>query len=408
MKKVGIIREGKRPIDRRVPLTPEQVLEVQKIFPDITVVCQPSPHRCFTDQEYSDLGISLQEDLSDCDIILGVKEIPLEDLMEEKTYLFFSHTIKEQPYNQQLLRTVLDRNIRLIDYELLSNGDGKRVVAFGRYAGLVGAYNAIWTYGKRYNLFHLKRAYQCHDLKELKAEFSKVKLPPVRIVITGGGRVSKGAMEILYGMGIRKVSPRDLRKKPFKRPVFTQLNARDYYEQSEGGEFSRREFYTHPERYRSIFTKYTKVADILIAGAYWDPRADRLFERSDMLKHNFHLSVVADITCDIDGSIPSTKRASTIDDPVYDYNPSDDHLEEAFTDEGNVTVMAIDNLPCELPRDASNDFGHDLIEHCFPNLFIDDENGMIENATITEKGELTPKFSYLHAYANGELKNHNA
>ena len=402
MTKVGIIREGKIPIDRRVPVTPEQAKEIQKRY-DVSIVCQPSPHRCFTDQEYRDQGIELNEDLSDCDILLGVKEVPLDDLISGKTYFFFSHTIKAQSYNQELLRTILKREIRLIDYELLSNREGKRVVAFGRYAGIVGAYNAIWTFGKRYNIFHLKRAHECHDLDELIDEYEKVKLPPIRIILTGGGRVSKGAIEVLYGMGIRKVSPEDILNKHFDKAVFAQLNARDYYLQKEGSEFSRSEFFDHPERYKGNFLRYAETADILIAGAYWDPGAPRLFERSDMLKHNFHLRVIADITCDIEGSIPSTKKASTIDDPVYDYNISDNSIEPPFQDEGNVTVMAVDNLPCELPRNASIDFGNDLMEYSLPHLLGKDEFGMIEGATIAEKGSLTPKFSYLQSFVDGSI-----
>jgi alanine dehydrogenase len=403
MTKIGIVREGKIPVDKRVPITPEQGVQIKQDYEGVDVVCQPSPHRCYSDSEYSEHGINLQEDLSDCDIIVGVKEVPVESLIPDKTYFFFSHTIKAQPYNQILLQTVLEKNIRLIDYELLYGQDSKRVVAFGRYAGIVGAYNAIWTFGKRYNLFHLKRAFECRDMEELISEYKKVKLPSVRIIVTGGGRVGKGSIEVLYGMGLRNVSPRDLRKGHFKEPVFAQLNSRDYYQRKDESEFSRSEFHQHPEKYSSDFLKYAKTADILIAGAYWDPRAPKLFERTDMMKRSFHLRVIADITCDINGSIPSTKKPTTIEDPVYDYHPSDDTLENAFSDEANISVMAVDNLPCELPRDASRDFGQDLITHCLPNLLVEDSFGMIENAVITSGGNLTKKFSYLQDFADGIL-----
>jgi alanine dehydrogenase len=402
IKKIGIIREGKKPIDRRVPLTPTQAKQVQEQYPRIKVVCQRSDIRCYTDEEYRAAGIDLVDDVSDCDVLMGVKEVPVNQLIEGKTYFFFSHTIKEQAYNRELLQEILKKHIRLIDYETLTNSSGQRVVAFGRYAGLVGAYNALWTYGKRYNLFHLKRAHECFDLDELKDELKKVTLPPVKIVLTGGGRVAKGAMEILLALSILKVTPARFVSDDFKTPVFTQLNSRDYNKRTQGGEFIRSEFYAHPERYSNDFIKYAHAADLLIACAYWDPHAPVLFERKDMLSDDFKIRIIADITCDIEGSIPSTKRPATIDEPVYDYEPTGDMVEAPFSDEGNVTVMAVDNLPCELPRNASEDFGREILNYVLPSLLGTDEEGMIERATITRKGALMPKFSYLKSYVEGK------
>ena len=401
MIRIGIIREGKIPIDRRVPITPDQAIEIQQDF-EVEVICQPSPHRCYEDSEYQSKGITISDDLTDCDILFGVKEVPIDDLIPNKTYFFFSHTIKAQPYNRDLLRAILQKKIRLIDYEMLFDTSGRRVVAFGRYAGIVGAYNAIWTYGKRYNLFDIKRAHDCRDLDEMRLEFKKVKLPPVKIVLTGGGRVGKGAMEVLFGMGLKKVSPKELRKKQFKKPVFAQLNSRDYYKSLNGDAFHRSDFFRNCEKYKGDFLKYAKKADILIAGAYWDPKAPVLFTREDMVKPSFSLRVIADITCDIEGSIPSTKEATTILDPVYDYNPSEDVVERAHTDEANISVMAVDNLPAELPRDASIDFGRDLITHCLPNLFENDRDGMINNASITIEGLLNERYSYLQSFVDEE------
>lgn len=401
MTKIGIIKEGKVPIDRRVPLTPQQAKYVQDNF-DVEIMVQKSDIRCFSDEDYLEAGLSVVDAIDDCDIILGVKEVPIEKLEPNKTHFFFSHTIKKQDYNRDLLRAILDKKIKLIDWETLTNENGKRIIAFGRWAGIVGAYNGLWTYGKRYNLFHLRRANECFDYDDLKTELTKVKLPNIKIALTGGGRVTKGAMEILLGIGVRQVSSHDFLNGRYDEPVFTQLNSRDYNKRKDGAEFHRTDFYTQPELYEGDFLKYTKVADILIACAYWAPAAPVLFQREDILRDDFKIKVIADITCDIEGSIPSTKKPSTIDDPIYDYNPSDDRVEEAITDEGNITVMAVDNLPCELPRDASESFGNELVNNVIPHLLGNDEQQIIHRATITSGGKLTEKYAYLQDYVDGK------
>lgn len=399
--KLGIIKEGKIPVDRRVPFTPAQAKEVKEQFTHVEVFCQSSNVRCFEDEEYRQNGIEVVEEVDHCDILMGVKEVPIDNLIPGKTYFFFSHTIKEQPYNRSLLQAILSKKIRLIDYEVLTDDEGNRIVAFGRYAGIVGAYNGIWTYGKRYNLFNIRRAHECFDLEDLKTEYNKVSLPPIKIVVTGGGRVAKGAMEVLNGMGIRRVSPAELLSQQFDTPVYCQLNSRDYNKPKGGGEFIRGDFYEHPENFESDFLKYAHVADMLIAGAYWDPAAPVLFKREDIIKPEFKIKVIADITCDIEGSIPSTKRPCTIADPIYDYNPTDDKVEAPLTDEGNITVMAVDNLPCELPRNASEDFGRELINNVLPHLLGNDRENVIKRATIAADGALTNRYSYLQNYVNG-------
>lgn len=400
--KIALIKEGKIPIDKRVALTPFQARQVKERFPNVEIVAQRSDIRCFSDEDYQNEGIHLVDDVSDCDILLGVKEVPIPNLIAEKTYFFFSHTIKKQPYNQPLLREVLDKKIRLIDYETLTDQTGKRIIAFGRWAGIVGAYNGIWTYGKRYNLFDIRRASECFDLEDLKTEYGSVKLPALKVAITGGGRVAKGAMEVMHGMDIRKVTPAAFISERFDVPVFTQINTRDYNKKSDGGAFSRHEFYQNPELYESDFLQYAKAADILIAAAFWDPNSPVLFKREDILRNDFKINVIADITCDIEGSIPSTKMPSTIEQPVYDYNPSDNEVETAFVDEGNITVMAVDNLPCELPRDASESFGNELLNNVLPELLGADEKEVIKRATITNNGTLTERYKYLRDYAEGK------
>ncbi len=399
--RIGIIKEGKVPVDHRVPLIPAQVEEILKSNSNIQIKCQRSEIRCFSDAEYEAAGALMVDDVSDCEIILGVKEVPLNMLSDGKTHFFFSHTIKKQEYNRELLQEILKKNIRLIDWECLTNKDGQRLIAFGRYAGIVGAYNGILTFGKRYNLFHLRPAHECFDMDDMKTEYEKVALPPVKIALTGGGRVSKGAMEVLNGMGIRKVSPAEFLNEYFNGPVYTQLNTRDYNRRIESGDFDRDEFYQSPEKYESAFLQYARKSDILIAGAFWDPQAPVLFTKDDMVQNDFKIRVIADVTCDIEGSIPSTKKPSTIDDPVYDYNPSNDRVEPPFKDEANVTVMAVDNLPCELPRNASEDFGKEFLKHILPNLIGEDTDAIIERASITNEGGLTTRFKYLQDFVNG-------
>ena len=396
--KLGIIREGKTPPDKRVPFTPLQAEEIEQRYPHVKVIVQPSAVRAFKDSEYADLGLEVREDLSDCHILMGIKEVQIPDFIANKIYLFFSHTIKKQPYNKKLLQEVLKKNIDLIDYETLKDKLGNRLVAFGRYAGIVGAYNGLMAYGMRYKTFTLRRAFDCFDINDLKIELRKVQFPAIKIVLTGAGRVAKGAMETLDTAGVRKVSAVDFLNKQFDGPVYTQLSSADYHVRKEGGHFNRDEFHQYPERYNSTFERFTKVTDILLAGAYWNPKAPVLFTKQDMRKPDFKIKVIADITCDINGSVPSTVRASSIVDPLYDYDPITETDKPALSNDGFITMMAVDNLPCELPRSASEEFGRDLIDRIIPALVIRDVESVIKRAKITSHGKLTNNFSYLQDY----------
>jgi saccharopine dehydrogenase (NAD+, L-lysine forming) len=398
--RIGIIKEGKIPVDRRVPLTPKKCVEALQEFPEMEIIVQPSDVRCFSDKEYEELGIPIDEDLSNCDILMGVKEVPIELLIPNKTYFFFSHTIKKQPHNAKLLRTVLDKNITLIDYETLTTAEGQRLVAFGRYAGIVGAYNGILTYGKKHKLFNLKPAYLCHEMEDMQEEYFKVKLPAIKIAITGGGRVAGGAMEVLDKMGIRKVSVFDYLYKQYTEPVYAQLHSGDYNTRPDVEVWDSPDFYANPHLYKSTFRKFTKVTDLLMACAYWDPRAPKLFKEEDTKAPEFKIDTIADITCDVNGSIPTTKRSTTIEEPNYDYNPETGELEPPYSREDNITIMAVDNLPCELPRNASRDFGRHLIDNVFPHLYNKDKEGVLERGTIAKGGKLTERYKYLQEYAD--------
>jgi saccharopine dehydrogenase (NAD+, L-lysine forming) len=398
--KIGLIREGKIPPDKRVAFTPLQTEEIEQRFLHVKVVCQQSEVRCFKDYEYKELDIEIVSDVSDCDILMGIKEVPIPNLIAEKTYLFFSHTLKKQPYNRKLLQEVLKKKIRLIDYETLKDNQGNRLVAFGRFAGIVGAYNGLWAYGQRHHLFTLRRAFECFDVNDLKLELRKVKLPAIKIVLTGAGRVGKGAMETLDTAGIRKVNATDFLTQTFNEPVYAQLSSADYHTRIKAGHFNREEFHQHPEGYQSNFSAFTKVADVLLAGAFWNPSAPKLFTQEDMIAKDFKMQIIADITCDINGSIPSTKKASTIVDPLYDYDPKADAVLPPLSNQKNITVMAVDNLPCELPRSASEEFGRDLIDRILKPLLVEDTEGIIARATMAKDGKLTKRFSYLQDYVD--------
>lgn len=403
-RKIGIIREGKQPADRRVPLTPDQCRKAIDRYPDLDLVVQRSPVRAFADREYEALGIPMADSLEDRELILGVKEVPIADLLPGKSYLFFSHTIKKQPHNQKLLRTVLDRKIRLIDHELLTNADGERVIAFGYWAGVVGAYNAF----RGWQLIHggpaLKPAHECHDLEELEQHLHALPLPKdLRIVMTGGGRVGKGAIGILERAGVLRVKPDEFLHGHFDKPTYTVLNSADLYERIDGKPFDRDAFHQDPTGHRSRFLAYARRAQIYIACHFWDPRGPKILTAEDLRDPKMSLQVIADISCDVGGPIDSTLRASTIAEPFYGYDPVTGTETDAGR-KGAVTVMAVDNLPAELPRDASDFFGNDLLGKVLPELLGDDAGGMIARATIAQAGELTERHKYLEAYARGDKK----
>lgn len=395
---IGIIREGKNPPDRRVPFCPDQLKSLSERFAGrFSFMVESSPDRCYSDREYLAAGIKVAPDISDADVFFGVKEVPIGKLIPNKTYFFFSHTIKKQHYNKPLLRAILEKNICLIDYEALKDMEGNRVVAFGRWAGIVGAYNAFWTYGKKTALYDIKRASECGDLLELTKELKKVQLPPVKIVVTGAGRVGRGVKEILEVLNIPEVEPDEFLHLYFEEPVFTVLDTSAYNRRKSDGGYNREEFYSNPEKYESHFLKFAEAAEIFIAAAYWDPEAPRLFSLDDIKSPDFSISVIADVTCDIGGSIPTTLRASHILEPVYDVDRETGEEIHAFGSQTSISVMAIDNLPCELPRESSRAFGQMLEQWVIPAL-LQQNDPMLERATVARDGDLTLEFMYLRDF----------
>ncbi|MBN1116595.1 MAG: hypothetical protein JXA77_05305 [Bacteroidales bacterium] len=399
--KIGVLREGKVPIDRRVPLTPEQCIEIFGHYPKIKIIVQPSGKRVIMDEEYEEKGILLDDDVSDCDILLGIKEVPVDELIPEKTYMFFSHTTKKQEHNKKLLKAILDKKIRLIDYEYLRGPQGKRLIGFGHWAGLIGTYNGFRALCIRNKMPEPKPVHNCEKLKNVLKQATKINLPPVKIAVTGNGRVAHGAIELLEHMKIKKVSVKEyLETERFNVPVYVHIDVDEYNVHKEGKAFDFSDFFANPANYKGNFARFAKQTDMLVMAAYWDPKAPVLMTKEEMKAEDFRIKVIADITCDINGAIPSTLRSSIIQDPFYGYNPFTEKEELAFVSPKNISIMAVDNLPCELPYDASVDFGNNLINHVLPYLIKGDSEGVIANATIAENGKLTEGFKYLEDWVN--------
>tara|TARA_B110000240_G_scaffold18336_1_gene18730 strand:+ start:1 stop:1203 length:1203 start_codon:yes stop_codon:yes gene_type:complete len=398
--KIGVLKEEKVPADKRVPLTPKQCRLLLDTYPGIEISVKSSTIRCFSDAMYIAEGIDVVDDLSDCDVLIGVKEVPKESLIANKTYFYFSHTIKEQSYNRGLLLKMLQLNISMVDYEVLKNKKGERLLGFGRYAGIVGAYNGFLTYGLKSGKYNLKEAHNCEDRIEMEGEMSKIELLHEKIIVTGNGRVGNGVMEIMKKSNIRQVSKLDFLNKSFNEAVFVHLNFMDYNIKTDGSYTNQQEFYDNPELFKSSFMDYAIQADIFIAGHYYGSGSPYLFTREDAKSLDFNLQVVADISCDINGPVACTIRPSTIANPIYGYNKKSEQ-EVHFRTEDSIAVMAVDNLPCELPKDASEDFGDEMIDKILPLLLNGDDDQIIFNATICKEGNLAPNFEYLRNYVNG-------
>lgn len=400
MTRIGLIREGKIPADNRVALTPAQCKWVHKNSDQVKIVAQSSSHRCFSDREYLSAGVEVKEDLSDCDILLGIKEVPVDQLMDNKIYLFFSHTKKKQPHNQKLMRSILDKKIHLIDYECLEHDDGQRIIGFGFFAGVVGAHNGMMAYGNRTGLFKLDRVYKQRSFRELIHNYFGLRLPNVKIAITGSGRVAHGILEIMNLMGIHEVEPDDYLKRRFSYPVYTQLKGADLYRNKVTGGYNRLEFHDHPELYECTFLPYIAQTDILMNGVYWDKTVPRLFDKEDALSDNFIIQTISDITDDANGSVPINLGDQTIEDPIYGVDKKTLEKTAPYL-ETSIDIMAVGNLPNELPRDASRYFGEQLIKHVLEDL-VGNGSAIIDRATMAKDGDLTSHFEYLRDYAEGK------
>lgn len=400
MIRIGLIREEKIPCDNRVALTPAQCKWIIKQSADVTVCVQSSPSRCFSDREYQSAGVEVRENMADCDILLGIKEVPYNKLIPGKTYLYFSHTKKLQQHNQRMFRTAIEKGITLIDYECLEHEDGTRIIGFGFFAGIVGAHNGIMAYGRRTGTFTLDRVYKLKSFRELIHTYFGLKLPNIKVVVTGSGRVAHGVLEIMNLLGLHEVEPDEFLSREFSYPVYVQLKGSDLYRHKITHKYNRIEFHEHAEAYESIFLPYAYSADILMNGVYWDKSVPRHFAKEDVKDPKFRIQTIADITDDTAGSVPINLGDQTIEDPVYGIDRETLQKTAPYLP-GSIDIMAVGNLPNELPRDASRYFGEQLIKFILQDL-INEGNPIIEKATIVKAGKLTEPYQYMSAYAGLE------
>lgn len=399
--KFGIVKERKSPPDRRVVFTPQEIVRLQEHYPEAAVKVESSDIRIFTDEEYIDLGISVTTDLNDCDVLFGVKEIPVDALIPNKKYFFFSHTIKKQPYNRKLLQAILEKNIELYDHETIVDANFRRLIGFGRYAGIVGAYNGFRGFGIKFDLFNLPKAENLKSQADLLARLKRQTLPNLKIVVTGFGKVGMGIKEMLDGMKIKEVGVDDFLNKNFSSPVYTQIDVLDYNKRLDGKVLNNKDFYQNPQEYTSNFERFTKVSDMFIAGHFHGNGAPDILTNEMLNASDCKIKVVADVSCDVAGPIACTLKASTIADPFFGYLPFE-NKEVPYTHPGSILVMSVDNLPCELPKDASQGFGEMFMQHVIPAFFNGDKDGILQRAKITENGKLTPRFHYLQEYVDGK------
>ncbi len=399
--KFGIIKERKNPPDRRVVFSPEELKQLKSEFPTAEIEVESSDIRIFSDEQYANLGINVTNDMNSCDVLFGVKEVPVDALIPNKKYFFFSHTIKKQPYNRKLLQALLEKNIDFYDHETIVDANYNRLIGFGRYAGIVGSYNAFRAFGIKFGLFTIPKAETLSGKEDLVAKLKRQVLPPIKVVLTGCGKVGNGAKEILDAMKMKEVSVDNFLTKKYSEPVYVQIDVLDYNKRKDVQNLEKNDFYSNPTEYTSDFERFTKVSDIFIAGHFYGNDAPYILTQ-DMLKANdCNIKVVADISCDVNGPIACTIKASTIAEPLFGYLPSE-HKEVDVFHPAAIVVMSVDNLPCELPKDASEGFGEMFMKHVIPAFFNGDKDGILKRAKMTENGKLTERFQYLQDFVDGK------
>ena len=400
--KIGIIPENPLFTDKRVPLIPEQARQLQEQYPGLKILVQSSDHRCIPDRAYRSAGIEVKEDISECDIFMSLSPPAPQELIPLKTYIFFSKLIHQKPESHKLLKTALQRKIKLIDYESIINQMGQRIVDFGRFTGIVGAYNSILAYGRRYRLFQLKPALLCSDIQEMRLEYNKVRLPPIKIVVTGLGNVIQGIDEVFQSMGIQPVNATSFLNKTYNKPVYTILRSAHYYKDKTQTDWDARKFYENPEGFEGDFLKYAKVSHIFVRAHYSSARHAPLFQQEDLQNKDFKIRVLCDLACDVSPILPETLKVATLESPLYDYSPQQDSIIEAFSHEQNLTVIAVENLAAELPLDASKSFGKQLVTEVFPALLNSDSDPLIQRSIIVNNGRIMPNFMFLERFSRGK------
>ena len=408
---ISIIREA-RIDENRTPITPNQIQTLTNQFPNLQVFVQPSKKRCFKDEDYSKAGAKIKEDISNSDIIFGVKEVEISTLIENKTYLFFSHTSKVRKdiyqaaqnkaiiYKKELLREVIKRKITLIDYENIreTSDKGYRYLGFGRFAGIVGCYNTLNLYLKLQKEKSLPRAFEINSYAKIKELISKQNFNKLKILQIGRGNVAKGAMEILKYANIKQISINDYLNKKYNEAIFCNISTREHVERNDGKDYSSQDFTSNPHEYKSKIKNYLFDTDMLITGHYWEPKFPKLFYPNQINEFK-NLKIIGDITCDINGAVPTTIRSTSIAKPYYSIDINS--MKEIDLGKEGIAVMAVDNLPSELPNESSEEFGDSIISEVLPYL-INKDDGRINRATTASRGEFCPKYKYLEDFIKQE------
>lgn len=402
--KIGLIKETKSPVDNRVALSPKQVAHLNEKYPNSEIVVQSSDIRAFPDVEYRKAGVKVVEDISDCDVLVGIKEAKISSLISGKHYFFFGHIAKMQEYNRPLLQAFLKKGITFSDYEYLVDDENVRLCAFGWWAGVVGVYYTLRGYGLKYKTFELPKPDIHFTLTDLLDNLKTIDLPNVKILVTGKGRVSQGAQYVLKNIGAIEIGEQEyLSKNPVNTLTYSVANVEKLVSRKDNGSFDRKDFAESPQCYKSDFMRWAKYTDILISAHYWAPEAPVYLSKEDLKSADNHIRTIGDVTCDIMGSIKSTIRPATHAEPYYDYNPFTEKEEPLFAKKDNITVMAVDTCPNALPMDASEYFGNMLTPHVFEPLLKGEMSKVIKRATIVDKGKLTERFSYLEGFAQQKV-----
>jgi len=406
---LAILKEA-RIDENRTPFSPAQISNLLNKFPNLKIIVQPSNRRCFKNEDYLKAGAQITDDLRSADIIFGVKEVDVSTLIKNKTYLFFSHTSKVRQYigqvivdkaiiyKKELLKEVIKKNITLIDYENVRDvsGEGYRYLGFGRFAGIIGAYNTLNLYLKLNNKQQLPRAFEINNYEQVKKLISKQNFNKLKILLTGSGRASKGAIEQLKHANIRQVLINDYLNNKYDEAVFCNISAKKHIERKDGKTSTYEDFNLNPHEYNYKVKNFLFDTDMFIACHYWDAKFPKLFYPKEISEFK-NLKIIGDVTCDINGSVPTTIRSTSIAKPYYSINT--DLMKEIELGNKGIAVMAVDNLPSELPKDASEEFGDSIITEILPYL-IDEDDGRINRATTASNGKFSSKFNYLNDFIN--------
>lgn len=400
--KIALIKETKIPVDNRVALSPRQAALLNKKYQQHQIVVQASDIRAFSDDEYREQGVSVVNDVSDCDVFFGIKEAKIESLIPDKHYFFFGHFAKMQEYNRPLLQALIQKRITFCDYEYMVDDDNKRVCAFGWWAGVVGVYYTLRGYGIKYQLFELPKPDSRFTLDQLIESLRGVRLPAARLLVTGAGRVSHGAQYVLDAIGAKEMDEQSfLSEQPVHTLSYCIAKHERMVKRKDNAPYSKEDFKTNMHEYESDFLRWARNTDVLICGHFWDSDAPVYLSDEDLRKEDIRIQMIGDITCDIKGSVKSTVRSTTHDSPFYDYNPYTEQEELAFSSPGNISVMAVDTCPNALAMDTSEYFGEMLIQHVFEPLLTGSTSKVINRSMILNAGALTPRFAYLSSFSKG-------